>query len=205
MAKSKKCPQYFAAIATTMGSFAVGASLAWSSPASPRLVAGHEYSFTVNDEQMSWIGSLLPIGAVMAAVPTSGIIAYVGRKWCIVSLIFPFSLGWALIIGAVNRFMMYFGRILLGFCTGAYFIAAPPYIGEISDKDIRGKLGSSFQLMLVVGAFLVYSVGPLLSVQRLSIICGILPFIFAFMLMFVPDSPTYYVRIRGKSQIKTYG
>lgn len=108
-------------------------------------------------------------------------------------LIIPFTVGWTLVIWATNVTMLYVGRILLGVAGGAFFVTAPMYIGEIAQKDIRGMLGSFFQLMVTVGILFVYSVGYGLSVYTFSIVCATLPLIFGAIFMFMPETPTYWV------------
>lgn len=67
------------------------------------------------------------------------------------------------------------------------------YVGEIADKEIRGKLGSFFQLLITAGILFVYILGAFLSAQMTSAICGFLPILFGICIFFCPESPTYYV------------
>ena len=41
--------------------------------------------------------------------------------------------------------------VYVGFCGGAFTIAAPVFITETSDVNIRGALGSGFDMMITVG------------------------------------------------------
>lgn len=108
-------------------------------------------------------------------------------------LVIPFTAGWLLIIFAYNIAMLYAGRVFLGIAGGAFFVTAPVYIGEIVEKDIRGLLGSCFQLFVTIGILFVYSVGYDLRVQYFSIICGVLPLIFGATFIFMPESPLYLI------------
>ena len=69
------------------------------------------------------------------------------------------------------------------------------YVGEIADKEIRGKLGSFFQLLITVGIMLVYVLGAYNSAQITSSVCGFIPVLFAICIFFCPESPTFYVSI----------
>lgn len=42
---------------------AFGTGVAWSAPSGPRLIKGNEYGFQITDEQFSWIGSAMTLGA----------------------------------------------------------------------------------------------------------------------------------------------
>lgn len=108
-------------------------------------------------------------------------------------LVVPFTAGWALVCWANGVAMLLVGRILLGLSGGAFFVVAPMYIGEIAEKEIRGTLGSFFQLMVTTGILFVYAVGYDLSVFTFSIICGVLPLAFAAAFVFMPESPLYLV------------
>lgn len=108
-------------------------------------------------------------------------------------LVVPFTIGWGLVIFATNVPMLLIGRFLLGVSGGAFCVAAPTYTAEIAQSDIRGTLGSFFQLMMVVGILFVYLVGAYASVFALSIICGVIPLIFAAIFVFMPETPNYLI------------
>lgn len=108
-------------------------------------------------------------------------------------LVIPFTIGWALVIWTQNIAMLIVGRTLLGVSGGSFCICAPMYIGEIAQKDIRGTLGTYFQLMLTIGILFVYAVGSGASVFILSLVCGLIPIIFAVIFVFMPESPYYWI------------
>lgn len=60
------------------------------------------------------------------------------------------------------------------------------YIGEIAEKEIRGTLGSYFQLMITIGILFVYAVGAGVNLFWLSVICGIIPLIFGVVFFLMP-------------------
>lgn len=78
-----------------------------------------------------------------------------------------------------------------------YFQGAAMYIGEIADKDIRGRLGTGFNLMRLLGSIFVLSVGPFVSFRALAAICSVVPVIFFVCFYFTPESPYYLVK-KGK-------
>lgn len=125
------------------------------------------------------------------------IINLFGRKLTMLLLVIPFTIGWALVIWASNIAMLIVGRTLLGISGGSFCICAPMYIGEIAQKEIRGTLGTYFQLMLTIGIFFVYAVGSGANVFTLSCVCGCIPIIFGIIFVFMPESPYYWI---SKSQ-----
>jgi SP family facilitated glucose transporter-like MFS transporter 8 len=192
----KRLPQYIAALAATGGALAAGTALGWTSPAGPELqncTQDCSYDFIASDEEFSWIGSSMNLGAAAICIPIGYLANLFGRKLSMLGLVIPFTIGWACVIWAPNVATMIVGRVFLGLSGGAFCVTAPMYIGEISSKEIRGTLGSFFQLMITIGILFVYGVGAGVNVFVLSIICGVIPLIFGAVFLFMPESPTYLV------------
>ncbi|TDG49640.1 hypothetical protein AWZ03_003878 [Drosophila navojoa] len=198
-------PQYVAALAAAGGAFAAGTLLGWTSPAETEIVKdGTAYDFDVSSEQYSWVSSFMTLGAACVCIPIGFLINFIGRKWTMLLLVIPFVLGWALLIWAQSVIMMYIARFILGIAGGAFCVTAPMYTGEIAQKDIRGTLGSFFQLMITIGILFVYGIGAGLDVNKMSIVCGIIPIIFGVIFFFMPESPTYLVsKNRSESAVKS--
>lgn len=167
--------------------------MGWTSPAGPRMTNGTDFDFEVSEVDASWVGSALNLGAMAMCIPIGYFINLIGRKGAMLTLVIPFTIGWVLLITAQNLAMLIIGRVFLGICCGGFCVAAPIYIGEIAQKDIRGILGSFFQLMITIGILFVYAVGAGVNVMWLSIICGIIPLVFGAVFMFVPGK--YYLLI----------
>lgn len=51
-------------------------------------------------------------------IPIGILINLVGRKWSMLSLVIPFTIGWALLIWAQNVAMMIVARVLIGIAGG---------------------------------------------------------------------------------------
>uniref|UniRef100_A0A1L8DF43 Facilitated trehalose transporter Tret1 n=2 Tax=Nyssomyia neivai TaxID=330878 RepID=A0A1L8DF43_9DIPT len=190
----RKFPQYVAALAAAGGALAAGTVLGWTSPTQAALVdSQEEYGFEITREQFSWIGSAMTLGAAAVCIPIGLLINLIGRKLTMLLLVLPFTVGWALIIWATSVPMMLIGRVLVGIAGGAFCVTAPMYTGEIASKEIRGVLGSFFQLMVTIGILFVYAVGHGVNVFTLSIICAVIPIIFGIIFFFMPESPLYLV------------
>lgn len=180
-------------IVAAVGAMAFGTGVAWSAPTGPKLIKGREYGFDITDEEFSWVGSAMTVGAGCVCISTGYLINLMGRKRTMLLIVFPFTVGWILIIFAQNITMLIIGRTLLGVSSGGICVAAPMYTGEIAEKDIRGTLSSFFQLLITVGILFVYVVGAFVTAFQLSIICAIIPLIFGVLVLFCPESPTYLV------------
>jgi len=109
--------------------------------------------------------------------------------------------------------MICIGRLLNGFASGSYSVIVPQYTSEIADKEIRGTLGTYFQLQVFSGILFTYVMGsfvslnykillyfylnchPLLQldVHDLSKACAIIPVVYLCLLFSVPESPIFYL------------
>jgi SP family facilitated glucose transporter-like MFS transporter 8 len=145
-----------------------------------------DFNFTVTEADASWVGSALNLGAMAMCIPIGYFINMIGRKGAMLALVIPFTIGWVLLVSAQNLAMLIIGRVFIGISCGGFCVAAPIFIGEIAQKDIRGILGSFFQLMITIGILFVYAVGAGVNVFWLSIICGIIPLIFGLVFSVVP-------------------
>lgn len=182
----------------TGGALAAGTALGWTAQISKKVVSKPgdpfgEYNFFVSQDNWSWVGSVVPVGAALICIFIGTIIQVIGRKLTMLLLVVPFTIGWALVIFATNVPILLVGRFLLGISGGAFCVAAPTYTAEIAQSDIRGTLGSYFQLMMVIGILFVYVVGAFASVFALSIICGVIPLIFGGIFVFMPETPLYLI------------
>lgn len=200
----------------TGGALAAGTLLGWTSPTevpvldSIKLIDGvnvtfpGEYGFHVTAEEWSWVGSSVNLGAAAMCVMIGTIINLIGRKLTMLLLVLPFVAGWALLTWADSVAMMLVGRVLLGIAGGAFCVTAPTYTAEIADKEIRGTLGTFFQLLLTVGILFVYAVGSGVSVFVLNIICMCVPIVFGCIFIFMPETPLYLVsKNRNDDAIKS--
>lgn len=190
---SLKWPQIVAGLSAAGGAFAVGTALGWASPSSARLVAGDDNFFPITQNQMDWIGSIITIGCAVSCLPIGFLMKRFGRKWTMISLVVPFLVGWGLVAWAQNFVMLLIGRFMLGLAGGAFCVSAPQYSAEISEKQIRGIVGTFFQLLVNVGILFVYVVGAFTSVFWMSIISAIIPLLFGVIFFLMPESPVYLI------------
>ena len=89
-----------------LGAFGLGTGLAWTSPALPFLTncnVGGDIVFpdgqnctlpeAFSEETGSWIGSLFPVGAMLGGFLTGLLMPMIGRKWTMIGLSLPFTIG----------------------------------------------------------------------------------------------------------------
>lgn len=83
-----------------------------------KIVDEHQYDFSVSSEQFSWVGSNSNLGGIVSCLMIGLVMDRIGRKTTLLTLVIPFTIGWALIIWASSVVMLYLGRFLTGFAGG---------------------------------------------------------------------------------------
>lgn len=200
-----KWPQIVAGLSAAGGAFAIGAALGWPAPIGPRLVGGDDRYFEINQSAFDWTGSIITIGCAVSCLPIGILMQKFGRKWTMISLVAPFMIGWSLLIWAQNFAMLFIGRFMLGLAGGAFCVSAPQYSAEIAEKEIRGIVGTFFQLLVNFGILFVYIIGAFVSVFWTNVICATIPIAFVACFVFMPESPAYLVyKNRNAEALKAF-
>ncbi|GJQ76286.1 hypothetical protein Trydic_g2015 [Trypoxylus dichotomus] len=195
--KPRKFTQIIGAIAATMGGLTLGTTIGWSSPAQDILIEGG-----VTQQQYPHISSIMCLGAATAQLYLFFTIDRLGRRWTMIIMACPIIACYAL-MGVINNWIVFLiARFWLGFCGGAFCVAAPTYIGEFADKHIRGTLGVMFQLLLVIGIEISYILG--LAQNRLVLCFPLVapPAICIIMMVFLPESPVLLKMKNKDAQMK---
>ncbi|KRT82807.1 membrane transporter [Oryctes borbonicus] len=198
--EASKLPQYIAAISVCLGSIAAGTVLGWTANIGVDLETGDFRNITATTEEQGWIGSLATLGALVMCFLTGFFCNLIGRKWTMLALVAPFTLGWLLLVLAENLEMLYAGRFFTGLAGGAFCVSAPLYTSEISETEIRGRLGSFFQLFLTVGILLAYLFPLFSDIFLHSLLCGIIPLIFGVVFITQPETPVHLLK-KGKDDM----
>lgn len=125
-----------------------------------------------------------------------------GRKRSLLCSSIPLFLGWILILFAKEVWHIYLARCLGGLGTAFGNIAVSVYIGEIADKEIRGKLCTTYSLLKLIGYLFVYGAGPFVSYTTLIVICSILPLVFFAIFSLMPETPYYLIKVGRLDEAK---
>ncbi|VVC25778.1 Sugar/inositol transporter,Major facilitator superfamily domain,Major facilitator, sugar transporter- [Cinara cedri] len=178
------------AFIVTIGGFIMGTAVGWTAPAGPKM---NEYDFNVTKENISWIAALMPVGALLGCPVVASLVDKLGRKSLMMILTIPTLIGWTMIIWAVSVPWICVGRIFIGFTSGSFSVIIPLYTTEIAKKENRGTLGTYFQLQVNAGILYTYVMGSYYGIFGLSVACAIIPVIYACLLIFIPESPFFYL------------
>ncbi|XP_046383720.1 facilitated trehalose transporter Tret1-like [Ischnura elegans] len=184
----KKMPQFLAAGAATLVALSGGCALAWTSPAID-LLKSPGSQCPVSDFEGSWVGALLPLGAIFGALPSGSLADRVGRKMLLLFMAVPFVISWLMLALAKSVGVLYAARFISGLVTGASCVVAPMYIAEIAEDSVRGTLSALFQLLTTMGILVVYLLGLAENYVALSWTCFTFPIVFCAAFFWMPETP----------------
>ncbi|XP_049803573.1 facilitated trehalose transporter Tret1-like isoform X1 [Schistocerca nitens] len=185
--------QVLASVSVSIGSLVVGFSSAYTSPALASMKADTNSTITVDKQQESWIGSLMPLAALLGGVAGGPLIEAIGRKTTILATAIPFIISFLLIGLAVNVPMILAGRSIAGFCVGIASLCLPVYMGETVQAEVRGMLGLISTTFGNLGILLCYAIGNCLNWWKLALFGACLPVPFLVCTCFVPETPRWYI------------
>ncbi|CAH1106551.1 unnamed protein product [Psylliodes chrysocephalus] len=170
----------------------------WASPSLVKLMSNdtdvNPLGRPITSFEESLIASISTLGSVVGTL-LSGIIAEkIGRKKTLTIFSAPFFLCYLIIANASEVFIFYITRFILGLASGCVLSLLPSYVGEISENSNRGSLGSVFGIMNSLGNFLVFAVGPLVSIKTFAYILMVpVTLFFVTFIPFVPESPYHFL------------
>lgn len=112
-------------------------------------------------QQVGFVSSSVPLGAVAGAVMLSPVNEYLGRRKAIVLALILYTVGAALEAGAIDYPMIIIGRLVLGLGVGIETGTVPVYIAESVERSVSGNLVSLYQFNIALGEVLGYVVAAI--------------------------------------------
>ncbi|CAG4932776.1 unnamed protein product [Parnassius apollo] len=191
--------QLLIVLCVNIGQFIDGYSVGWSAPIIPKLQDPDQTPLPelITELQVSWIGSLLYVGAIVGPYIPSYLSNIIGRKPC---LFFGGILNLTaiiLIVTTKNVAMVFAIRIISGLGMGMVTVSNLVYVGEIASTNIRGILLTSTSIVGIFGTLAAYSIGPFVSYVATGYFALAINLIHVAGILFIPESPVYYA-IKGK-------
>lgn len=164
--------------------------------------------FNLNGTMQGWAVSSGLIGCIIGAIFIGKPSDIFGSRSMLKFLAVLFVIT-ALGTGLAPNFNVFIiARIIGGIAIGGASVLSPIYISEISPAESRGRLGSVFQLAIVIGILLAFAADLALlntgeNNWRYMFLSGGVPAIVFFsMLFFVPGSPRWLVKAGKEEEAK---
>lgn len=170
----------------------VGIILGWTSPIMEELW-GPDSPIPMTVDESSWFVSVIDWGLILGSIPFGVMADRWGRKPSL-QIIGPLALATWLILVFVDTFPALLAvRFAQGLLAAGAYTVLPVYAGEIAGPQIRGALGTMFQIMMYVGILFVYSAGMYLNYRQLTYAMMTGPILFCALFATIPESPHFYV------------
>ncbi|XP_043246969.1 facilitated trehalose transporter Tret1-like [Amphibalanus amphitrite] len=186
--------QLLTAAAATFGGYPVGLALGYTSSALPQL---RDSRLHVTDQQGSLVGSMVPLGALLAAPLAGSAMQALGRRSALVLVSLPAVLGWLLVTYAGSLTVLLLGRLLTGAAVGWTTVVVPTYLAEVTTARLRGPAGAVFELQLNVGVLLSYVVGKYADWRLLAVLSGAVSALWLLLVTLSCQSPLWLAQ-RGR-------
>ncbi|XP_055295134.1 facilitated trehalose transporter Tret1-like [Sitodiplosis mosellana] len=187
--------QWFATIAANLVMLGHGCIMGWVSPAIPRLTSDHTplSSGPLSNEQVSWIGSINCIGALIGALSFGYITNLMGSKRSILFLTLPSIVFWLLIEFGNTYYHILIARFVGGWAGGGMQTSLILYVSEIANDNIRGRLGGLLLFLRNIGVLIAYILGAVVDYEYIPYVCVVIPFGFVIIFATLPNTPQFYI------------
>ncbi len=160
------------------------------------LFVQEDFHLTTFQEEI--VVSAVLLGAMIGAAIGGRLADRFGRRAVLLQVALLFMVGALGTALAPSTAWLSVGRVVVGIAIGIASFTAPLYISEISPADVRGKLVSLNQLMITIGIVCSYLADYGLADMRgwrwMFGLAAIPAMILLIGLLFVPESPRWYMR-----------
>jgi SP family arabinose:H+ symporter-like MFS transporter len=183
----------FLAATAALGGLLFGFDIAIITGAGPFILE----HFKLNDLSLGWAFSSLLFGCVLGSLLAGRITDTYGRRKILLGVALLFALTSVATAGAGNFTFFIAARFVGGLAVGGASILSPMYVAEVSPPSLRGRMGALYQMSIVVGVLMSYSINYLLrnagtANWRWMFITGVIPSaIFFVLLLGAPETPRY--------------
>ncbi|XP_051165850.1 facilitated trehalose transporter Tret1-2 homolog [Leptopilina boulardi] len=171
----------------------VGAQLSWSSPALPYLTNKKISKIPITDDQGAWIASIVSLAGIAGYVVNPLLMDRIGRRFTLFLFAIAHLISWILINFANNYHFLLAARFFAGFSFGGSYSFLPPYIGEITEKNLRGMFIVCSGVCMNLGNFLINLLGAFLNYETMNLVMISLPIIAICFFPFMLETPYYYL------------
>lgn len=190
----------FLACTGALGGLLFGFDIAIITGAGPFLA----HHFALGDIGLGWAFSSLLFGCVIGSIIAGRMADRFGRKRLLMWVAALFAITSLATALAPSFEVFIVARLLGGVAVGAVSLLSPMYISEVSPSSIRGRMGTFYQLSIIIGILISYGMNYMLRNAgadnwRWMFATGIIPSaLFLVLIAFAPETPRFLVRI-GKS------
>ncbi len=183
---------YFICAVATLGGLMFGFDIAIISGAVPFI----QPYFGWNELELGWGVSSLLVGAIIGAFGSGALTDKYGRQTILVIVALFFAVSCAATALATSSVFFICARLTGGLAVGAASVLSPMYVAEVAPAKNRGTLVSIYQLTIVLGILISYTINyglhDIENNWRWMFATGVVPSVLFFTgLLFIPESPRW--------------
>ncbi|XP_045455977.1 facilitated trehalose transporter Tret1-like [Melitaea cinxia] len=197
--KSALCLQFLAALIISNLICLTGFTFAWPSYTYAILKSNEtvlESPMTIGE--LSTVGSLPNIGALLATPFCGYALDQFGRKYAAMLFGLPYVVAWGIIAVTKSVYLVIFAVGIAGLGAGGQVVTSV-YIAEMCHDSIRGGLISSTVYVFFIGLLISYSLGGYLSYHHVVYVHLAQSILYIVLLAFLKESPVFLMK-RGKEK-----
>jgi MFS transporter, SP family, arabinose:H+ symporter len=191
----------FLACTAALGGLLFGFDIAIITGAGP-FITRH---FSLSDLGLGWAFSSLLFGCVFGSFVSGRLADRYGRKplLLIVAVLFALTSIATALAPSFTAFIT--ARLLGGIAVGGVSLLSPMYVAEVSPPSIRGRMGTLYQMSIVVGIIVSYGINFLLRNTgpdnwRWMFASGVVPsVVFLACVLAAPESPRF-MALKGRRE-----
>jgi SP family arabinose:H+ symporter-like MFS transporter len=184
-----------------LGGLLFGCDIAIITGAGPYLAK----QFALTDLGLGWVFSSLLFGCALGCVIAGRLTDRWGRKKLLILIAILFAATSVETALASNFTALVAARFLAGLAVGGVSLLSPMYAAEVSPAAMRGRLGTLYQLSIIVGILISFGLNYLLrntgaNNWRWMFLTGVVPS--ALFLLFVsiaPETPRF-LAMKGRDR-----
>ena len=189
----------FLASTAALGGLLFGFDIAIITGAGPFIVR----QFGLSDLGLGWAFSSLLFGCVLGSFVAGKLTDRYGRKslLLVVAILFALTSVATALAGSFSSFIV--ARFLGGIAVGGVSLLSPMYVSEVSPPSLRGRMGTLYQMSIIVGIIISYGINFLLrnvghEGWRWMFASGVAPStVFLVCILIAPESPRF-LAIKGR-------
>ncbi|KAF2889108.1 hypothetical protein ILUMI_17066 [Ignelater luminosus] len=198
---------YMSACTGNILALIVGLCFGWSSPYLPKLkeaahIKENPLGRLITYDEASWLGSLLPLGAIFGTFIAGYCAQKIGRrKTMLFNIVIPFAVAFLIFAFADNIYSFYLARFVSGVTVSGVYTVVPMYLAEISEDEVRGFVCASIMTFETCGELIIYCIGPYVTIFASSMFGVCVCLVAALSIIFIlPESPYYLLSINDKER-----
>ena len=148
----------FLACTAALGGLLFGFDIAIITGAGPFITR----EFALSDIGLGWAFSSLLFGCVLGCFIAGRLTDRYGRKKLLVLVALLFAVTSIATALATSFFSFVTARFLGGLAVGGVSLLSPMYAAEVSPPSVRGRMGTMYQMSIIVGIIVSYGINYLL-------------------------------------------